>query len=320
MGIAETLSTWLTNEVFGLKLTQPLGGSVNFFIKDVLQIFSLLVMMIYLTGLVRANLPTNKVSHFFIGRRRLLAYLCAAMIGATTPFCSCTSIPVFISFIVFGVPGGVAIAFLITSPMINEGVIALLSGSSGIGGELTAIYASFGIGAGIIGGIFFDGLGAEKYLLAKPLFRSTVHNYPHDKISWRARHRFAFDEGQKIMRKIWLWIVVEIAIGALLYGVIPDGTLAQYLNHRQWWSVPLAVMIGIPAYANATGIIPIVGALMQKGLPISMAFAFMLSTTGASLPGLIMLTKVMTGKLLAIFIAYILLFSTLCGWWLIYWY
>ena len=312
------LADWLVYVVFALSPESHLGSGVHFFIEDTTKIFVLLVVMIYAIGLIRAGLPVERIRAFLSGRNRFLSYILAALLGAVTPFCSCSSIPLFLGFTAARIPIGITMAFLITSPMINEAAVAMLGGI--VGWNLTGVYVGFGLFAGILGGFFFDAIKADRLLLTEEPQPgrcggcSGAAGETPDRIDWRYRDRFAREEVRDIFKRIWLWVLFGIALGAALHGFVPDEFIARHLGGGQWWSVPLAVLIGIPTYANATGVIPVVGALIQKGLPVGTAFAFMLSTAAVSLPEFIMLQKVMRRRLLTIFAIYILIFFTLCGW------
>ncbi len=317
------LADWLAYTVFHLAPGTKLGGGVHFFIEDTTKIFVLLILMIYVIGLIRAGLPIERIRTFLSGRNRFVSYLLAALLGAVTPFCSCSSIPLFLGFTAARIPIGITMSFLITSPMINEAAVVMLGGI--VGWKLTCVYITFGMLAGVLGGIFFDWIRAERFMVMEPPPKKCCccsaeksaekgEEQPAGAVTWRARHDFAVQEVLDILKRIWLWVVIGIALGAFLHGFVPDRFIAHYLGGGQWWSVPLAVMIGIPTYANATGVIPVIGALIAKGLPVGTAFAFMLSTAAASLPEFIMLRKVMSIKLLLIFAAYLLVFFTFCGW------
>lgn len=317
MIIFTKLADLLAYGLFGLSPATRLGGSVHFFIEDTTKIFALLAVMIYGIGLIRAGLPVDRIRAFLSGRSRFAGYVLAALLGAVTPFCSCSSIPLFLGFTAARLPVGITMAFLVTSPMINEAAVVMLGGMVGWG--LTAVYVAIGLLAGVSAGMFFDAIKAERFLVADAPSGGCgccgcSESAGATAITWKARHRFARYEVAGIFKRIWLWVVAGIALGALLHGFVPDEFIAQKLGGGQWWSVPLVVVIGIPSYANATGVIPVIGALIQKGLPVGTAFAFMLSTTAASLPEFIMLKKVMSVKLLMIFAVYLLVFFTLCGW------
>ncbi len=313
------LANWLTYTVFELVPESRLGGGVHFFIEDTAKIFVLLIIMIYVIGLIRAGLPIERIRAFLSGRNRFVSYILAALLGAVTPFCSCSSIPLFLGFAATKIPIGITMAFLITSPMINEAAVVMLGGI--VGWNLTAVYIGFGMLAGVLGGLFFDVIKADRLVMMETpkkrccccAGKSTAEEIP-EIITWNYRHKFARQEVIDIFKRIWLWVIIGIALGAFLHGFVPDELIAEQLGGGQWWSVPLAVAVGIPTYANATGVIPVIGALITKGLPVGTAFAFMLSTAAVSLPEFIMLKKVMNIKLLLIFAAYLLVFFTLCGW------
>lgn len=320
MDIFTRLADSVAYRLLGLDPASHWGGSVHFFIEDTAKIFVLLAVMIYAIGLIRSNLPVEKIRAFLVGRNRFAGYFLAALLGAVTPFCSCSSIPIFLGFTAAGIPVGISMAFLITSPMVNEAAVAMLGGM--VGWDLTIIYVLFGMGAGFLGGIFFDAVGAQRWLLplAPPAQKCCCcqeeKRAEPPAMTWRDRHIFAKNEVLDILRSIWPWVIGGIALGAFLHGFVPAEWISRYLGGGQWWTVPLAVAVGIPTYANATGVIPVVGALIQKGLPVGTAFAFMLATAAASLPEFIMLKKVMKIKMLVVFAVYLLIFFTLCGWFL----
>ena len=302
----------------GLDKTSHWGGSLHFFIEDTTKIFFLLLVMIYAIAWVRAALNVERVRDYLVGKNRFFGYAVAAIFGAVTPFCSCSSIPMFLGFTMARIPVGITMAFLITSPMINEVAVVMLG--SMLGMKFMSVYIALGLLSGIIGGVFFDLIGAEKYL--QPL----AHDLPkscncgeHDetaaeKMSWRDRHDFAWSELKSILRRIWLWVVIGVGIGAGLRGFVPQEWIVGHLGSGQWWSVPAAVVLGIPLYANATGIIPVAAALLSKGLPVGTTMAFMMSTVAVSLPEFIMLKQVMKTRLLLTFAAFMLVLFTLSGW------
>ena len=318
MFIFTKFANWIAYDVFNLLPTTRLGSGVHFFFEDTSKIFVLLGIMIYCIGMIRAGLPVERIRSYLSGRNRFVSYILAAMLGTITPFCSCSSIPLFLGFTAARIPIGITMAFLVTSPMINEAAVIMLGGM--VGWELTGVYVGFGVLAGILGGFFFDSIKADRFLTVDTPSESACSKCSSDpmtktpKISWKFRREYAWKEVADIFKRIWLWVIGGIAMGAFLHGFVPDEFISTNLGDGQWWSVPLAVVIGIPSYANATGIIPVIGTLIQKGLPVGTAFAFMLSTAAASLPEFIMLKKVMHTRLLIIFAAYLLVFFTLCGW------
>lgn len=310
------LADWLTHSVFGLDPATQIAKSVHFFIEDISKIFVLLLMMIYVLAWLRASLNTEVVRDFLLKRHRLFGYIAGAVFGAITPFCSCSSIPLFLGFTSARIPIGVTMSFLITSPMINEVAIVILGSSLGL--KFTIIYVTVGILAGIIGGFFFDLIGAEKML--HPAFAGLakdgigIQEVEHKKLSMRERHLFAKSELLTILSRIWKWIFFGVGMGAALHGFVPEDFIQQHLGSGQWWSVPAAVLFGIPLYANVSGIIPIAESLIAKGVPIGTTLAFMMSVVGASFPEFIMLKQVMRPRLLIIFFLLLLVLFTLTGW------
>lgn len=313
-------SSWLTFKLLGLEVGSQKGEALHFFLYDTAKIFLLLGGMVYLLAWLRASLGTTRLRDFLAGKRRGVGYLFGAGLGAVTPFCSCSSIPLFMGFSTAGIPIGITMSFLITSPMINEVAIILLWGV--LGWKFALTYVSIGIAAGIIGGILMDGLKAERWL--HPFIRQSIEKSPSGarlpkaggtvRLNLRDRHEFAISETGGIIKRVWIWIFAGVGIGAFLHGFVPEDWFATTLGAGQWWSVPVSVAVGIPLYTNVTGIIPVMESLLAKGLPIGTTLAFCMSTVAASLPEILMLKQVMTLKLLALFIGYLLLLFTLVGW------
>jgi len=313
---------WVSYSLFGLAEDSRIGAAVQFFADDTTKIFFLLTIMIYIISFVRAGLDTDRIREYLNGRTRFAGYTIASGFGAITPFCSCSSIPLFLGFTSAGIPLGITMAFLITSPMINEVAILLLGSLFGI--KFTILYVITGLSAGIIGGIFIDLIGAEKYLM--PIGRKAA-DFAADEtrehiqtgkiqktLNFKKRHDFALEEFRTIFKRVWIWIIVGVAIGSFLHGFIPDAFIESKLGSRSWWSVPAAVLLGIPLYSNASGIIPVAQSLLAKGLPVGTTLALMMSVVAASLPEFTMLRQVMKPKLLLIFFTMLLVFFTLAGW------
>lgn len=311
MGIFTLIADFFTYSVFSFDVGGALAGAVHFFIEDTLKIFALLLLMMYIIAFLRAGLPAERVRSFLEGKSRFVGYILAALLGAVTPFCSCSSIPLFLGFTAARIPVGITMAFLITSPTVNEAAVIVLG--STVGWQLTFIYVGLGLLGGIIGGFFFDMIKADRWITVNT-GNIVLPLYEGGRVSMMQRHEFAKSEVRDIFVKIWLWVIAGIAIGAALHGYLPQSFIESNLGTGAWWSVPLAVAIGIPTYANATAVIPVIGALIAKGLPVGTAFAFMLSSAAASLPEFIMLKKVMATKLLIIFALYLLVFFTIVGW------
>lgn len=321
LAIFTDLADWFTFILFGLSPNSKLGDAVHFFIEDTTKIFFLLVIMIYFIALLRASLNIERVRDYLASKNRFIGYLTGSIFGAITPFCSCSSIPVFLGFTSAGIPVGITMSFLLTSPLINEVAVLLLL--SLVGWQITLMYVLVGMAVGILGGVFLDLIRAEKmlqpfalkvYQSATPVADSDGDTVAKSTLSFRERHDFAKNELWDIFSRVWKWVFIGVGLGAALHGYVPVSWLEGNLGDGQWWSVPLAVLFGIPLYSNATGVIPIMESLITKGLPIGTTMAFCMSTVAASFPEFILLKQVMTWKLLAIILAMLLFSFTLVGW------
>ena len=311
----------LTFRLMGLSKGTKLSESVHFFIEDVSKIYVLLVIMIYIISILRAGLNTDRIKNFLEKRGRWAGYFIAAGFGSITPFCSCSSIPLFLGFTSAGIPLGITMSFLITSPIINEVAVVLLGSMLGI--KFMLIYIAIGIGSGVIGGLIIDLLNAGRYLTVigqKAYVQSNLTEAKPDlsnlivKISgFKNRHQFAIAELKAIFTRVWIWVIVGVGLGALMHGFIPDNWILDHLGSGQWWSVPGAVLLGIPLYANASGVIPVIETLINQGLPVGTAMAFMMSVVAASFPEFMMLKQVMKPQLLLIFFIILLIFFTMAG-------
>lgn len=318
LSMFSTLADYLAYAIFGLDPDSKLGGAIHFFIEDTSKIFFLLILMIYVIALIRASMNIERVRDYLAKNNKFFGYLMGSTFGAITPFCSCSSIPIFLGFTSAGIPVGITMSFLLTSPLINEVAILLLL--SLVGWEITLIYVLVGMAIGIAGGIFLDFIRAEKLLqpFALKAYQtaqfSQNKNINKPKLSFRERHDFAKVELFDILNRVWKWVFIGVGLGAALHGFVPDTWFEQNLGSGQWWSVPLAVLAGIPLYSNATGVIPVMESLIVKGLPLGTTLAFCMSTVAASFPEFILLKQVMTWKLLAIIFSLLLLSFTLVGW------
>jgi uncharacterized membrane protein YraQ (UPF0718 family) len=318
LSIFTDLADWLTYSVFGLAADTKLSGSIHFFIEDTTKIFFLLVVMIYLIALVRASLNIEKVRDYLARNNKFFGYLMGSTFGAVTPFCSCSSIPIFLGFTSAGIPIGITMSFLLTSPLINEVAVLLLL--SLVGWKITLVYVVMGMIIGIAGGIFLDLIRAEKLLqpFALKAYQTAgdaaEHHTLPSRLSFRERHDFAKVELLDILGRVWKWVFIGVGLGAALHGFVPDSWFEQNLASGQWWSVPMAVLAGIPLYSNATGVIPVMESLIVKGLPLGTTMAFCMSTVAASFPEFIMLKQVMTWKLLATIFILLLMSFTILGW------
>lgn len=329
-----SFADFLTYDILSLEKGTNLANSVHFFFYDVSKILFLLVFIIYIISLIRSGLDTDKLRDYLAGKSRFAGYLIASTFGAVTPFCSCSSIPLFLGFTSARIPVGITMAFLITSPIINEVALLLLGSILGI--KFMISYLAIGVTAGVIGGFFFDAIGAEKYLT--PLGQTTTpqptpapglmmaptgdsnggccapSNEPPTKKGFAAKHQFAKAESLSILQKIWKWVFVGIAVGAIFHGYVPQEWVQENLGDGKWWSVPLASILGIPLYADATSIVPIAESMLDKGMPLGTVLTFMMSVVGASFPEFILLKQVMHTKMLVMLFCLLLTIFTLTGW------
>lgn len=316
LSIFTKFADWIIYGLCGMPEDSHLAGSLHFFIEDTTKIFALLIVMIYIIAWARAALNIERVRHYLSGKHRVFGYFAAAAFGAVTPFCSCSSIPLFLGFTQARIPIGITMAFLITSPIINEVAIVLLGSLLGV--KFTVCYVAVGILAGMVGGAFIDLIKGEKHLtpLAQSAHGGTAAGQPTDRVEMtlKDRHEFAKDELKTIFARVWKWVFIGVGLGAALHGLVPESFVLKHLGAGQWWSVPAATLLGIPLYSNASGVIPVAESLLNKGLPVGTTLAFMMSTVAASFPEFMMLKQVMKPKLLLIFFLLLLVMFTSVGW------
>ncbi len=291
----------LTYDVFGITPETHLAASVNFIIYDVMKIFVLLAVMIFAVSYIRTYVTPEKTRKVLGGKKGLQYHLLASMIGAVTPFCSCSSVPLFIGFVEAGIPLGVTFSFLITSPLVNEAAVAALWATMGL--KATLIYTVSGILLGVIGGYLIGLLKMEKYV-ADFVYKIKVgdlNKNPKD-LSVKERTAAAYESVKDIVEKIWIYVIIGVALGGIFHGYAPEGILAKYAGEDNLLAVPIAVLIGVPLYSNVMGMIPIVESLIGKGLPVGTALAFLMGVTALSLPEMIILKKVLKNELIAAFV------------------
>ena len=313
------LAHWLSYDLFGFKEGSATGHAMEFFLYDTPKILLLLVLMVYAIGWLRAGIDTDRVREYLKGKGCGFGYVLGAFFGAVTPFCSCSSVPLFIGFTTARIPLGITMAFLITSPIINEVAVVLLWGL--LGWKVTLLYVASGLTAGILGGLLMDALHAERWLqpylleeMKRQAMQMLTMQAGRRRIPLEYRHSFALGETRTIFRRVWKWVLLGVALGAGLHGFVPQEWFAENLGNGRWLSVPLAVAAGIPLYTNVTGIVPVMESLLMKGLPVGTTLAFCMSTVAASLPELLMLKQVMRIPLLALFADFLLVLFTLLGW------
>ncbi len=313
----QSFADWLVYSIIGLDGTTALGGAVNFFIYDSIKILILLFLISSIMGIVNAYFPIERLRNYLVSHRLYgLQYLLASVFGAITPFCSCSSIPLFIGFVKGGIPLGVTLAFLITSPLVNEVAVAMFLGSFGV--KATVIYVFSGILLGCIGGIVLGRMHLEPYLsdwVKKVQAESEQQSeqWEKDNTTFFQRLPTIVRDAWQIVRSVLLYVLIGIGIGAFMHGFIPEGFFEQYMSRNNWYAVPLSVVLAVPMYANAAGIVPVVEVFVAKGIPLGTAIAFMMAVVGLSLPEATLLKKVMTWRLISIFFATVTLFIILSG-------
>jgi len=307
---------WLIYSVFGISAQSHLGEALDFFVFDTLKLFLLLFVITIVMGIVNSYFPVDKVRNF-LSRKKLygLEYLFASAFGVITPFCSCSSVPLFIGFVKGGIPLGITFTYLITAPLVNEVAIAIFVGAFGF--KVTALYVVTGIILGIVGGFTLGKLKLEKDL--SPWVQGIIANaqteeeLQDEKLTLAQRFPTILKEAFNIVKGVSLYIVIGIGVGAAMHGFLPTGFFEHYINKDQWYAVPLAVIMGVPMYSNAAGVIPVVQVLVAKGVPLGTAIAFMMGVIGLSLPEAMLLKKVMNWKLIAIYFGTIAFFMILSG-------
>ena len=313
----ENIADWLVYDVLNLDQGQHLTEALHFFIYDTFKILILLFVVIFFMGIVNSYFPIDRVKNY-LSRKKLygLEYLMASLFGVVTPFCSCSSVPLFIGFVKGGIPLGVTFAFLITSPLVNEVAIGLFIGLFGV--KVTVIYVISGILLGSISGIILQKLKLESYLT--PWVQDVLANaqrdqdiFQEEKQSFNQRLPIIWAEAIKIIKGIIPYVVVGIAIGALMHGYIPEGFFEQYMSKDNLFAVPIATILAIPMYSNASGILPVVQVLVAKGIALGTAISFMMGVVALSLPEAMLLKKVMTLKLIAIFFGVVTLCIIISG-------
>ena len=312
----DALVAWLVYDTIGLDATTHWGQALHFFFYDSIKILILLFVITFIMGIVNAYFPIDRIRNF-LSRNKLFGgeYLLASAFGAITPFCSCSSVPLFIGFVKGGIPMGVTFAFLITSPLVNEVAIAIFIGMFGL--KTTLIYATSGILLGTIGGYVLGKLKLEHLLT--PWVQGVIQqaevegSYEEEERTFAQRLPGITQEALGIVKSVLLYVLIGIGIGALMHGFIPTGFFEEHISKENPLAVPLAVILGIPMYANAAGVLPVVQVLVQKGVPLGTAIAFMMAVIGLSLPEATLLKKVMTWKLIAIFFGTVTFFIILSG-------
>ncbi|MGB5648007.1 MAG: permease [Muriicola sp.] len=311
------IADWLVYDVLNMEAKSHLAEALNFFIYDSAKILILLVIVIFFMGIVNSYFPIDKVKNY-LSRNKLygLEYLMASVFGVVTPFCSCSSVPLFIGFVRGGIPLGVTFAFLITSPLVNEVAIGLFVGLFGM--KTTILYVVSGILLGTTSGFILQKLNLEHLLTpwVKEVLASAQREqdkFQEEKQAFTKRLPVIWREVVKILKGIVPYVIVGIAIGGLMHGYIPEGFFEQYMSKENLFAVPIATIVAIPMYSNASGILPVVQVLVSKGIPLGTAIAFMMGVVGLSLPEAMLLKKVMSIKLIGIFFGVVTLCIIISG-------
>jgi len=299
----EALADWLIYDLAGLR-DSAFGAAAHFFVMDVTKILVLLTLVIYVMGLLRALLPPERVREFIRRRSNVSARAMAVGLGAVTPFCSCSSIPLFIGFVEAGIPLGVTLSFLIASPMINEVAVVVLA--SVIGVKMTAIYVTAGLSVAFIGGFVLERFKLERWVeeyVWKIHMGEAEREAPDT--SFKGRHTYALSQVKDIVGRIWKFVLIGVGVGALIHGYVPQDFVARIAGDGGILSVIGAVLVGVPLYSDAVGIIPIAEVLLQKGVPLGTVLAFMMAVTALSLPEMLILRKVVKWPFLGLFAGYL---------------
>ncbi|NOX35127.1 MAG: permease [Deltaproteobacteria bacterium] len=296
-----TLSSWVTYSLLPIEKESHLGASVEFFFYDTPKVMMLLFLVVFGVGIIRSFFTPEKTRAFLSGKSEFAGNVLAALLGIITPFCSCSAVPLFIGFVTAGVPLGVTFSFLIAAPMVNEIALGLLYGL--LGWEVAAIYMGTGLFIAIFAGWIIGRLKLENHI-EDWVTNSTAAtmSVEEEKLTWNDRIVYGWGAVKEIIGRVWIYVILGIAAGAGIHGFVPEGVMASIMGKESWWSVPLSVVIGVPMYSNAAGIIPVVEALLGKGAALGTVLAFMMSVIALSLPEMVILRKVLKPKLIGAFI------------------
>jgi len=302
VGMLKTFAEYVVYGLLGMEKGKAFSDAFEFFIYDTIKIFLLLAVIIFIVSFIRSFFPPEKTKRILSHKKEFIGNILAALLGVVTPFCSCSAVPLFIGFIESGVPLGVTFSFLISSPMVNEVALVMLWGL--FGWKIALIYISTGLIVAITAGIIIGKLKLEKWV-EEYVYQIKFGGDTGEVIKPAFRERLTYAKANvaDILRKVWIYIVIAIAIGGFIHGYVPQDFLLKYAGRDNIFAVPVAVILGVPLYSNAAGVIPIVYALMQKGLALGTVLAFMMAVTALSLPEMIILRKVLKPKLLVVFVS-----------------
>ena len=305
------LSAYLIYNLIHLERGSHISDVLYFFVYESIKIFLLLTTIIFIVSIIRSYFPPEKAKRILSHKKLFIGNISAASLGIVTPFCSCSAVPLFIGFIEAGVPLGVTISFLISSPMVNEVAVVLLWGL--VGWKITAVYMGTGLFVAIFGGFVIGKLRLEKWVEEYVYKLHIEHSHKIIKQTFKERLQGAKGNTKDILKRVWLFIMIAIGIGGFIHGYVPQDFLVHYAGPQNPFAVPVAVLLGVPLYSNAAGMIPVVYALMEKGLSTGTVLAFMMAVTALSLPEIIILRKVLKVPLLAVFVGIITITIILVG-------
>jgi uncharacterized membrane protein YraQ (UPF0718 family) len=296
----QPLAQWLTYSALGLRSGSHLSSAVEFFIFETPKVLLLLTLVVFGVGVVRSFFTPERTRRILTGKHETAGNVMAALLGVVTPFCSCSAVPLFIGFVTAGIPLGVTFSFLISAPMVNEIALALLFGL--FGWKVALLYMGTGLLIAMTAGWVIGRLRMEKHVESWVYETRTGPGSEEERMSWDGRITYALQAVKDIVGKVWPFVVLGIAVGAWIHGYVPEDYLASFMGKEAWWTVPLAVVIGIPMYSNAAGIIPVVEALLDKGAALGTVLAFMMVVIALSLPEMVILRKVLRPALIGTFI------------------
>ncbi len=293
------MSRWLTYSLLALPAGSRLSAAVEFFVYEAPKVLMLLMLVVFGVGIVRSFFTPERTRRILSGKRESVGIVLAAMLGIVTPFCSCSAVPLFIGFVTTGVPLGVTFSFLVSAPMVNEVALVLLFGL--FGWKVAGLYLGTGLLIAMMAGWMIGRLKMERHVEEWVFQTKTGSGVTEEHLDWPARVRYGWAAVKDIVGRVWLYVLVGIGIGAGIHGYVPENFMAAIMGKGAWWSVPLAVAIGVPMYSNAAGIIPVVQALLGKGAALGTVLAFMMSVIALSLPEAVILRKVLKPRLIAVF-------------------
>jgi hypothetical protein len=294
-------AAWMTYRVIGLEHGSHLASAVGFFVFESPKVLLLLVLVVFGVGIVRSFFTPERTRRILAGKRESAGNVLAALLGIVTPFCSCSAVPLFIGFVTAGVPLGVTFSFLVSAPMVNEVAVVLLFGL--FGWKVAGLYTGTGVLIAVVSGWTIGRLRLERHV-EEWVFatRTGDSGLAEERLEWADRLEAGWQAMTDIVGRVWPYVLAGIAVGAGIHGYVPENFMASIMGKSAWWSVPVAVLIGIPMYSNAAGIIPVVQALLGKGAALGTVLAFMMAVIGLSLPEAIILRRVLKPRLIAVFV------------------